>query len=77
MWQTSEHNPKRPSRFFSIGLSHDNLVNHYETNFSLMEHHQYSLTELNEMIPWEREVYLTLLIRHLKEKEQRMKQRGF
>jgi hypothetical protein len=42
-----------------------------------MEHHQYSLTELNEMIPWEREVYLTLLIRHLKEKEQRMKQRGF
>lgn len=41
-----------------------------------MEHHNYSLTELDSMIPWEREVYVTLLLNHLKEKEQRMKQQG-
>ena len=30
-----------------------------------MQHHQYSLTELNDMIPWEREVYVTLLKQYI------------
>jgi hypothetical protein len=51
-------------------------MKHYETNFGLMHHHNYSLTELNEMIPWEREIYLTLLSRHLKEETERLKQQG-
>jgi hypothetical protein len=36
----------------------------------MMQHYNYSLTELDNMMPWEREVYLTLLLDHLKEKEQ-------
>ena len=28
------------------------------------------------MMPWEREIYLTLLTRHLKEEEQRLQQQG-
>ena len=36
-----------------------------------MQHHKYSLTELNNMVPWEREVYVQLLIQHLKEEKQR------
>ena len=39
-----------------------------------MQHHKYSLTELDNMIPWEREVYVQLLITHLKEEEERNKQ---
>jgi len=38
-----------------------------------MQHHKYSLTELNYMIPWEREVYVQLLMKHLEEEEQRQK----
>ena len=38
-----------------------------------MQHHKYSLTELNMMLPWEREVYVQLLIQHLKEEERRQK----
>ena len=38
-----------------------------------MQHHKYSLTELNNMIPWEREVYVQLLITYLKEEEERNK----
>ncbi len=38
-----------------------------------MQHHKYSLTELYNMIPWEREVYLQLLIRWLEEEELRHK----
>jgi hypothetical protein len=36
-----------------------------------MHHHKYSLTELNDMIPWEREVYLNLLIGYLEEEKRR------
>jgi len=35
----------------------------------MMHNHNYSLTELDNMLPWEREIYATLLIQHLKEQE--------
>ena len=38
----------------------------------MMQHHNYSLTELEEMIPWEREIYIGLLMNFLKEEEERM-----
>ena len=34
-----------------------------------MEHHNYSLSDLENMMPWEREVYVTLLVNYIKEKE--------
>ena len=40
-----------------------------------MHHHKYSLTELNDMIPWEREVYTILLEQHLKEEEEKAKKK--
>jgi len=46
----------------------------YRNNFALMHHHKYSLTELNDMIPWEREVYLNLLIGYLEEEKRRKEQ---
>jgi|TARA_B100000700_G_scaffold4783_1_gene5432 hypothetical protein len=53
---------------------HDSLENYYKTNFALMQHHKYSLTELENMIPWERDVYVNLLIAHIQEEERRQKQ---
>jgi hypothetical protein len=46
----------------------------YQTNFAMMHHHKYSLTELEDMIPWERLIYVTLLSNHLKEENERLKQ---
>ena len=57
-------------------LSHNDLYTHYQTNFSLMQHHKYSLSEIDEMIPWEREVYLSLLIDYLKQEEQARREAG-
>ena len=34
-----------------------------------MQHHKYSLTEIEEMIPWERNVYINLLVAYLKEEK--------
>ena len=37
-----------------------------------MQHHKYSLTELEEMIPFEREIYINLLLAWLKEEKERL-----
>jgi|TARA_B100001057_G_C22845531_1_gene948901 hypothetical protein len=44
---------------------------HYKTNFDLMQHHKYSLNEIDMMIPWEKEVYVNMLVDFIKEEEQR------
>ncbi len=44
------------------------------TNFGLMQHHKYSLTEIENMIPWERDIYLTLLLQWIEEEDKRQKQ---
>jgi len=59
-----------------VCLSHNDLFTHYQTNFSLMQHHKYSLSEIDEMIPWEREVYLSLLVDYLKQEEQARREAG-
>jgi len=40
----------------------------------MMQHHNYSLTELENMLPWEREVYIALLVNHVTEENARIKQ---
>ena len=37
-----------------------------------MQHHKYSLTELENMMPWEREVYIGLLSQYIKEENERI-----
>ena len=37
-----------------------------------MQHHKYSLTELEDMIPFEREIYLGLLEQHIREENERI-----
>ena len=39
-----------------------------------MQHHKYSLTELENMLPWEREIYIGLLIQYLEEENEKLKQ---
>jgi len=39
----------------------------------MMQHHKYSLTELNDMLPWEREIYVSLLQDWIKEENERIK----
>lgn len=55
-------------------LGNVSLGEYYKTNFGLMQHHKYSLQELEGMIPWEREIYVNLVLKFLKEKEDAIKQ---
>ena len=39
-----------------------------------MQYHKYSLTEIENLIPWERDIYVGLLKQHLEEEELKRKQ---
>jgi hypothetical protein len=41
-----------------------------------MQHHKYSLTELDNMLPWEREIYLGLLIEHVQEENKKIEEQN-
>jgi hypothetical protein len=73
-WAFKQYQFRRNTIFFYISLSHESLVNHYKSNFALMQHHKYSLTELDNMVPWEREIYMSLLHEFIEEENERIKQ---
>jgi len=55
-------------------MAYMNLETYFRVNFALMQYHKYSLTEIENMMPWERDIYVGLLQQHLKEEEQKRKQ---
>ena len=53
------------------------LKAYYESSFAMMQHHKYSLTELENMMPWERDIYVTLLKNYIEEQNlKRQQQEG-
>ena len=55
-------------------MAHEDLASYYKINFALKQHHKYSLTELENMIPWEREIYLSLLQQYIEEENLKAQQ---
>ena len=41
-----------------------------------MQHHNYSLSDLNNMMPWEREIYVDMLVENLKEEKKRQEEQN-
>lgn len=53
-------------------MIHTDLESYYKTNFALVQHHKYSLTELENMLPWERDIYIALLKNWIDEENQKI-----
>ena len=51
-----------------------NLESYFKLNFALIQFHKYNLTEIENMIPWERDIYVELLKEHIEEEELKAKQ---
>ena len=56
-------------------MAHTSLESYYKINFALVQHHKYSLTEIENMMPWERDVYVTLLKQYIEEENLKAQQR--
>ena len=41
-----------------------------------MQHHKYSLTDVESMIPWERDIYLTLLNQNIEEENRKIEEQN-
>jgi hypothetical protein len=50
-------------------MTHIDLENYYRLNFALIQYHKWSLTEIENLLPWERDVYVELLKQHLEEEK--------
>tara|TARA_X000000368_G_C22951854_1_gene676991 strand:+ start:481 stop:678 length:198 start_codon:yes stop_codon:yes gene_type:complete len=50
-----------------LSIAREDLESYYRINFALMQYHKYSLTELENMIPWERDIYTSLLKQYIEE----------
>jgi len=38
-----------------------------------MQHHKYSFADIENMMPWEREAYTTLLMQHIEQENERQR----
>jgi hypothetical protein len=41
-----------------------------------MQHHHYNLEELENMLPWERDIYVSMLIQWVEEENAKIKQKN-
>tara|TARA_E500000318_G_scaffold4934_2_gene5057 strand:+ start:29229 stop:29441 length:213 start_codon:yes stop_codon:yes gene_type:complete len=54
-------------------MGNETLANYYKTNFALIHHHKYSLSEIEDMMPFERDIYVLLLTQHLEKENERIR----
>jgi hypothetical protein len=57
-------------------MAHIELESYFKINFALMQFHKYSLTEIENMIPWERDIYLALLKQHIEDEKLKQQQQA-
>ena len=64
------------SIFFRLGLSHGSLENYYLSTFAMIQHHKWNLTELEDMMPYERDIYVALLQKWVEEENEKIRQQN-
>ncbi|MDP7365911.1 MAG: hypothetical protein QGH83_01420 [Candidatus Pacebacteria bacterium] len=57
-------------------MSHNSLENYYLTSFAMVQHHKWSLTEIEDMLPYERDIYVLLLQNWIKEENERIQKQN-
>jgi len=52
-----------------------NLQSFYKINFDMTQYHKFSLSEIENMIPFERDIFIIMLEEKIKKEEEQRKQR--
>ena len=53
---------------------HTSLMTYYQTTFALIHHHKWQIEYIENLMPWEKDIYITMLVQFLKEEEERLKE---
>ena len=57
-----------------MAMMHNSLVNHFERIFAFKQYHGWTVTEIEELLPWELDVMTSLLSNYLEKLELQRKQ---
>ena len=55
-------------------MIHNNISNYYKVIFSLAQHHKYSISEIENLIPFERDLYVEMLVDYIEEEKAKQQQ---
>lgn len=50
-------------------LCHSNLIIYYQMVFALVQHHKYSISDIENLVPYERDLYFDMLVNYIQEQE--------
>lgn len=53
-------------------MGYNNLSHYYRNNFELVQFHKWNLKDIENMLPFERDIFIDMLVNHIKEQEKRM-----
>lgn len=70
------YNIRRLKRFFQVIVNKNELIELYKMNFLLNFEHKFDISQLEQLVPYEREIYINLLIEHLDKKKKAKQQKG-
>lgn len=57
-------------------MNHNTLDNYFKTNFAMAQYHKYSISEIESMIVYERDIYVEMLMQYLKDMEEKQRAAG-
>lgn len=72
VWNYREEDFIGIGRFFLISFLYLDLESYLRINFTFVHDHHFTLEDMNEMIPWERDIYVLLLKEWIKEENERI-----
>ena len=62
-------------RFFYLSFGNGALAEYFKLNFALLYYHKFDIDTFDNMIPWEKDIYVNLLANKVKEEEEKRKLR--
>lgn len=75
MWLCASCRTTRYDGFFNVAVRYDTLENHYHTVFLLMHEHKWNWGDIQNMLPYERDIYVILLKQWLDRQTEELKRR--
>ena len=73
MWIRTRIQVGGSKRFFYLSFGSDGLSGYYKLNFSLWHYHKVKVTDFDDVIPWEKDLYISMLAQKVEEDNEKMK----
>lgn len=70
MWIRASSGAGGSKRFFYLSFGDGALAEYYKVNFALLYYHKFDVNLFDNMVPWEKDIYINMLSAKIKEEEE-------